>query len=173
MDEKTYIAYARMAGARATPTATTPKTYPVSIALADETDYTHTGQTDFLNNTLDASTGSMRARAVLPNTDMFLTPGMFGRVRMTLGTSAQAVLIPDSAIMIDQSRKFVFTVNTQGVVTSQTVEAGALAHDGLRIITKGLSGSEKIITSGLQRARDGITVKTENPQAPSTQGKTK
>jgi len=166
IDEATYIQCARH-------TAESGKDrveYDVAVALADEKDYSHKGRTDFINNALDTSTGSMRARATLTNEDMFLTPGMFGRVRVMLGTSSKAIQIPDAAIQLDQSRKFVYTVDANGLVTSQTIETGTLSDDGMRVVTKGLKGDEKVIINGLQRAHDGATVSLEAAPAPAPEG---
>lgn len=136
-------------------------TYPVTVSLADEKEFSHEGVTDFLNNQLDRTTGTMQARATFPNKDMFLTPGMFGRARIMLGTQTEAVLIPESAILTDQSRKFVYMVDDKNIVSSQTIETGLLTDDGQREITKGINGNETIIINGLQRVREGVTVTTE------------
>jgi len=170
IDEKSYLDYARAHPDQKKDALS----IPVSIALSDEKDYTHEGTVDFIDNAMNASTGSMRARAVLTNPNFYFTPGMFGRVRVTIGTSQSAVLIPDAALMIDQSRKYVYTVDPKGLVTSQTVETSTLSKTGLRIVTKGLTGQETIIVNGLQRAHDGGTVSPEfeQPAAPAADANT-
>lgn len=152
-----------IAVAAESPAVLEPRTYPVSIALSDETGYPHQGVVDFLNNEIDAGTGTLEARATLPNPGGLLAPGMFGRVRITLGTPVKSVLIPESAIMIDQSRKFVYVVDDKNTASARTIETGALARDTLRVVTTGLTGDEKIVVNGLQRVRDGVTVTAETP----------
>ena len=142
--------------------------YKVAVALADETDYAHTGETYFIDTTLDSGTGTMRARATLTNTSGMLAPGMFGRVRVMLGTEKEAILVPASAILIDQSRKYVYVVGANNTVSSVTVETGATRGD-LQVITKGLTGTEQVVVNGLQRIRDGATVTTEAPPAAAPQ----
>ncbi len=160
IDQQTYLDYARAHPDQKKDALD----IPVTLSLTDKADYSLQGHIDFVDNTLDASTGSMRARAVLANPKLYLTPGMFGRIRVVTGARPKAVLIPDAAVMIDQSRKYVYTVDGKGQVASRTVETGNLSDDGLRVITTGLDGSETIIVNGLQRAHDGGTVTPETAQ---------
>lgn len=138
--------------------------YKVAVALADESDYAHAGETDFIDTTLDSGTGTMRVRALLPNTSGMLAPGMFGRIRVMMGTEREAVMIPSTAILIDQSRKYIYVVNADNTVSAVTVETGATRGD-MQVIEKGLSGTERVVISGLQRIRDGASVTTEAPEA--------
>lgn len=160
VDEQTYLKYTRNIDGRSDGTGAEQK---VHIALTDENDYTHEGRMDFVDNTLNPSTGTMRGRAVLENKSMFLTPGMFGRVRLLGGTTYQGALVPDGAIAIDQSRKTVMVVADDGTVSAVAVETGPII-EGLRVIKKGLSGGENVIINGLQRARPGAKVTADQGQ---------
>lgn len=129
----------------------------VQLRLPSQQDWPYAGRVDFVDNVVDASTGTLRARAVLNNPDLVLTPGQFGRLRLAGSIPYEAVLVPDQAILSDQARKIVLTVDSKGTVQPRVVRIGPL-HLGLRIIREGLDGSETIIIDGLLRARPGGTV---------------
>lgn len=160
VDEQTYLAYSRTIAAQGAGSDRNATGLPVSVALTDEKDYTHPGVMDFIDNQMTTGTGTMRGRAVLENPQMLMTPGMFGRVRIRTGTVEAGILIPDSAIMVDQSRRLVYVVGEGNVVASRTIETGALDR-GLRVVTKGLDGSETIVINGLQRAHEGAPITPE------------
>ena len=130
------------------------------LRLADEADYTHHGRMDFVDNLLNAKTGTIRGRAVFENKDGLLTPGFFGRLRL-FGGEHEALLVPDGAIASDQSRKIVFTVADDGTVGTKLIELGPIV-DGLRVIRSGLAATDRIVVEGLQRARPGQKVKPED-----------
>ena len=143
--------------------ASGPRRYlenPVFVRLADESDYKHRGQMDFIDNTLNPKTGTIRARATFDNKDGLLIPGYFGRVRL-FGGEGEALLIPDSAIASDQASKIVFTVAADGIVGTKRVELGPMA-EGLRVIRSGLAPTDRIVIDGLQRARPGQKVTPED-----------
>ena len=117
----------------------------------------HKGKLDFLDNRLDQSTGTLRARAVVGNKSGLFSPGLFARVRVTGSAAYAAVLLPDEAIGSDQTNKFVYVVDADGTVARKTVKLGPL-HEGLRVVREGLQPDEWVITKGLQRARPGIKV---------------
>jgi membrane fusion protein, multidrug efflux system len=133
---------------------------PVLVRLADETEFTHQGHMDFVDNAVNPKTGTIRGRAVFDNKDGFLTPGFFGRMRLFGGTH-DALLVPDAAIASDQSRKIVFTVADDGTVGIKLVELGPIV-DGLRVIRSGLAATDRIVIDGLPRARPGQKVKPED-----------
>jgi RND family efflux transporter MFP subunit len=114
---------------------------------------------NFVDNVLNTKTGTIRGRAVFDNKDGLLTPGFFGRLRL-FGGESEALLMPDSAIASDQSRKIVFTVAADGTVGIKLVELGPIV-DGLRVVRSGLSAADRIVIGGLQRARPGQKVKAE------------
>ena len=130
---------------------------PVEIRLQDETAYRWKGRIDFLDNTLDRSSGTIRGRATVPNPDGFLTPGMFGQMRLFAARSVDALLVPDEAIVTDQTRQVVYVVDASSKVAQKVVTPGRLI-DGLRVIRAGLTPADRIIISGVQRARPGRQV---------------
>jgi membrane fusion protein, multidrug efflux system len=133
---------------------------PVSVRLADETEYKHQGRMDFVDNVLNPKTGTIRGRAIFDNKDGLLTPGYFGRLRL-FGGQHEALLVPDDAIASDQASKIVFTVADDGTVGSKRIALGPMV-DGLRVIRSGLAPTDRIIIEGLQRARPGQKVTAED-----------
>jgi membrane fusion protein, multidrug efflux system len=130
---------------------------PVEVALTGETKPSHDGKMDFLDNRLDVSTGTLRSRAVVPNKDLSVLPGQFGRVRLIGSSPYEALLIPDTAIATDQSRKIVFVVKDDDTVEAKPVVLGPL-DEGLRVIRDGLKAEDRVIVDGIQRARVGAKV---------------
>jgi RND family efflux transporter MFP subunit len=130
---------------------------PVLVALAEEDDFAHRGTINFVDNKVDPSTGTIHVRAVLPNADRLLTPGLFVRVRLPVGEPAPGVLVTDRAVGTDQDRKYVLVVNDQNVVEYRPVKLGAV-HGGLRAVAEGLAPTEWVIVNGIQRVRPGVTV---------------
>lgn len=129
----------------------------VRIRLQDETDYGHRGRIDFTDNAIDAGSGTLRGRAVLANPDLFLTPGMFGNMRLAAGGPRNALLIPDAAVQTDQARKIVLVVEADGKVGVRPVELGARLGT-LRSIRAGLRPTDRVIVEGVQYARPGTPV---------------
>jgi RND family efflux transporter MFP subunit len=155
-DERSYLKYVRRSQNGKSPSSREARN-PVYLALADEKGFPHKGYTDFVDNRLDPNTGTMRVRAIFPNPDLTLTPGLFGRVRL-LGTGKyEAVLAPDQAIGSDLSQKFVFVVNEQNIVEQRAVQLGPII-DGLRVVREGLKPDDWVIVNGMQRARAGTQV---------------
>ncbi|EQB02237.1 secretion protein HylD [Sphingobium quisquiliarum P25] len=131
----------------------------VEVRLQDEADYRHKGRLDFTDNGLDPRSGTIRIRAVFANPGMFLTPGMFGNMRLANGGKVNALLIPDEAVQSDQARKTVLVVGKDDSVSAKPVELGPVV-DGLRIIRSGLSPSDRVVVSNLQSAVPGGKVAT-------------
>jgi RND family efflux transporter MFP subunit len=129
----------------------------VEIRLQDETDYRWRGRVDFLDNALDRASGTIRLRAVVDNPDGFISPGMFGQLRLFATEPFDALLVPDQAIVTDQMRQVVFVVDGEGLVSQKVVRPGRLI-DGLRVIHEGLAPQDRIVVSGVQRARPGRRV---------------
>lgn len=130
---------------------------PIEIKLQDEGDYRWDGRLDFTDNGLDPRSGTIRGRAVLRNPDLFLTPGMFGNMRLSAGGTVQALLVPDAAIQTDQARKTVLTVAKDGSVAAKAVQLGPVI-DGLRVIRTGIAPSDRVVISGTQMAMPGTKV---------------
>ncbi|HYZ64858.1 MAG TPA: efflux RND transporter periplasmic adaptor subunit [Acetobacteraceae bacterium] len=134
---------------------------PVRIQLADEKDWRHAGHMDFVDNEVNAHSGTIRGRALLDNHDLFLTPGTFGRLQLYGGT-ANALLIPDDAVVSDQARKVVFTIAADNKIVPKPVTLGAFAL-GLRVVESGLVPSDRIVIRGLANpfVRPGAVVAPE------------
>ena len=156
--EADFLHYMRLAAGGARPSSRDVQN-PVSVRLADETEYKHQGRMNFVDNALNPKTGTIRGRAVFDNKDGFLTPGVFGRLRL-FGGEHEALLVPDNAIASDQARKIVFTVAEDGTVETKRVELGPMV-EGLRVIRSGLVPTDRIVIEGLQRARPGQKVAAE------------
>ncbi|BCZ97844.1 efflux RND transporter periplasmic adaptor subunit [Legionella pneumophila serogroup 1] len=124
---------------------------PVLIKLPDEKDYLHQGEVDFLDNVIDSGTGTILARALVPNPDNVIYPGLFARVKLVGSEEYEAILLPDKAINTDQARKFVYVVDNENKVKRVYVELGPLRESGFYIIRSGLKGDEKVIIHGIQR----------------------
>jgi multidrug efflux system membrane fusion protein len=153
-DEETYLRVGRLAQQGAS--------IGVKIGLANEAGFPHEGKLEFIDNRLDASTGSVRMRATFNNADNLLVPGLFARVQ--LGGSAAAktsvTMINDRAVGTDQDRKFVYVVKADGTAEYRPVKLGP-AFDGLRVVRDGVKVGEKIVVNGLQRVRPGAPVTAE------------
>lgn len=133
---------------------------PVRIALADEREFSHEGKMDFVDNRLDPQTGTLRARAVIDNSNGLLTPGLFVRVQLKGRGPYSALLIPDEAIGTDQSKRFVMVVDKEGLAQRRFITTGRL-YDGLRTVEEGLTPEDRVIVSGLMRVRPGMPVKVK------------
>lgn len=142
----------------------------VQVRLSDEAGWPRTGTLDFVDNQIDRASGTIHARASIPNGDLFIAPGQFARLRLPTAAPAPALLIPDAAVMIDQSTKLVLTVDAAGKVRPKPVELGPLA-DGLRIVRGGLAADDRVIVNGLMQARPGTTVTPQQGAIqPGTEG---
>jgi RND family efflux transporter MFP subunit len=156
MSESDYLAYQR-ATQRGTMKSTRDNSVIVSAHLTDEPGWPRQGTMNFIDNQVNRGSGTIRARAVFANPDLLLVPGQFGRIRIPGSEPHMAVLLPDSALITDQSRKLVMTVAADGTVVPKVVRPGPV-HGNLRIIRSGLTGDERIIINGLMRARPGAKV---------------
>lgn len=135
---------------------------PVRMKLSDEDDFKHEGRMDFVDNALNERSATVRARAIFDNKSGFLTPGVFGRLALYGGDIA-GLLVPDAAILSDQARKIVLTVNAENTVVAMPVVLGPMA-DGLRVIKSGLKGDERIVIEGVANpmVRPGVKVAPES-----------
>jgi len=156
MSESDYLAYKRAHANNAGAIADT-----VDIALGDEDNFTRQGKLDFIDNAVDRGSGTLHARATVPNPDLFLTPGVFARLRLTVGAPHPALFVPDSAVFLDQSNHVVMTVAANGTIVPRQVETGAM-QGGLREIRGGIGPSARVVIDGLMRAQPGAKVKPES-----------
>lgn len=164
VDERSYLSYLAegLNGTRLKTTGT-----PVFVALTNETEAKHTGRLDFVDNRMDQASGTIRLRAVFPNGDMTLTPGLFGRIRIPGSSVYQGVLLPEEAIGSDQDRRIVYVVGPDNKVTARPVRPGPRI-DGYRVIREGLKGDETVVVNGLMRVRPGALVDPKPTTLPPT-----
>jgi RND family efflux transporter MFP subunit len=155
-DENAYLRYQAMArsGERS---SSRDQRNPVRVGLADEQGFPHKGYMNFVDNQLNVSTGTIRGRAVLSNSEGRFTPGMFARVQLLGSAEHEAILIEERAIGTDQGQKFVLLVGDHNTLEYRAVELGREA-DGLRIVRKGLKPGDVIVAAGLQRLRPGLKI---------------
>ncbi len=142
----------------------------VNLALNGQVQFGYKGTIDFIDTRLDAKAGTLRARAVFPNADGSLIPGMYARLQLGGSAKTSSVLITDKAVGTDQGRKFVYTVGADGKAAYRPVQLGGMA-EGLRVVTGGLKAGEVVVVNGLQRVRPGAplspqTIKMEEADAP-------
>ena len=148
-DERAFLRYAEMARNGERPSERDGKV-PVQVALADESDFPHTGVVDFLDNQVDRSTGTIRARALLDNADRAFTPGLYARVRLLGSGEFKAALVDDKAVLTDQDRKYVYVVDKEGKAQRRDIQLGRTA-EGLRIVQQGLAAGDRVIIDGVQK----------------------
>jgi RND family efflux transporter MFP subunit len=173
MDERTLLeqrARNREAGGSSRASDIEALQIPVEISLANEDGYHHRGILDFVDNRVDPSTGTLKARAVLSNADRALEPGLFVRVRLPLGEPRPSLLVTDRAVGTDQGNKFLYVVNDKDVAEYRAVKLGPVTDDGLRVVSQGLEAGERIVINGIQRVRPGLTVTPQNTSMLPPQG---
>jgi RND family efflux transporter MFP subunit len=155
-DEQTYLRYTQMAKNGERPSSRDSGN-PVNVGLANEEGFPHPGTMDFVDNQLNPQTGTIRARAVLPNKEGVFTPGLFARVQLLGSGEYSAILIDDRAVNTDQSQKYVFVLGADNKVEYRKVKLGRVI-DGLRVVREGLKAGDVIIVNGAQRVHPGIAV---------------
>jgi RND family efflux transporter MFP subunit len=129
----------------------------VAIGLSDENTFPRKGKLDFVDNALDRSSGTIHARATVANPDLFLAPGQFARLRVAVAPPASVLLLPDAAVVLDQSQHMVMTVAADGTVVPKIVETGDI-RGGLRVVKSGLDANDRVVIDGLVRAVPGSKV---------------
>src|SRR5437588_1605331 len=134
-----------------------PLANKVAIGLSDESNFSREGTLDFIDNALDRSSGTIHARATVPNPDLFLAPGQFARLRVAIAPPTPVYLLPDGAVVLDQSQRLVMTVGSDATVKPKIVTTGDL-RGGLRVIQSGLEPSDRVVIDGLVRAIPGTKV---------------
>jgi multidrug efflux system membrane fusion protein len=155
MSESDYLAFTQARARRSGPLANR-----VDFSLGDEDRFDHHGTLDFVDNVIDASSGTILARATVSNPDLSIVPGEFARVRLAVAPPAPALLLPDDAIIPDQSQDLVMTVAPNGTVVPKIVAVGDL-RGGLRVIRSGLAPTDRVIIDGLMHAMPGAKVAAE------------
>ena len=145
-DEQSFLRYRELArkGERAN------SDNPVRVGLASETGFPHSGMVNFVNNQVDAATGTINVRATVPNPDGVFVPGLYARVQLEGRAEHMAMLIDDKAIMTDQDRKYVYVLGPEDKAKRKDIVLGSV-HDGLRVVQSGLDANDKVIVAGLQK----------------------
>jgi RND family efflux transporter MFP subunit len=133
---------------------------PVDLQLEDESDYPHQGFIESFDNQVNADTGSILLRAVFPNDDGRILPGLFARIRLPLSERHPALLVNESAIGTDQADKFVLTLSSTNTVQYRPIKLGSLI-DGQRVVLSGLEPGDKVVVNGMARVRPGMPVTPE------------
>jgi RND family efflux transporter MFP subunit len=154
--ENDYLKYIDMARSGERPLSRDARN-PVRMAVGNETAFLHEGYMDFVDNRVQAGTGTLLGRAVFPNPDRHLTPGMFVRVRLIASAPYKGLLINDRAISTDQDRRFVLVVGAGDMLEYRAVTTGPVV-DGLRVVRDGLVAGDRIVVNGLQRVRPGMQI---------------
>jgi RND family efflux transporter MFP subunit len=155
MSEADYNSYLRQGPGRGHEEQSGPQT--VGISLADSTEFTREGTLNFIDNALDRSSGTIHARAVVANSTLQLTPGGFARVRLSIAKAAPVLLVPDAAVLPDQSSHVVLTVAQDGTVSPKQVQIGDL-RGGLRVIRSGLAPTDHVVIDSIPLAHPGAKV---------------
>jgi RND family efflux transporter MFP subunit len=162
MSEADFLGYQRAVLAGELP-STSKRSTLVNVKLVDEDNWLRQGQMNFVDNVVDPNSGTVRARAEFPNPDGLIQPGQFGTIRIPGSPEYPAVLIPDEAIVTDQSQKLVMTVTPDNKIVPKVIRPGP--HEfGLRIVRKGLTGDDRIVIDGLVRVRPGMQVRPKDGQ---------
>jgi RND family efflux transporter MFP subunit len=147
-DEQTFLKYAA---------AERGKQSPVYMGLMTEDGYPHQGKLTFIDNAMDAKSGTISGRAIFANGDGRFTPGLFARIRLVSDASQTVALAPDRAVATDLGKRFVVVVGKDNKAEYRPVEIGPLAGN-LRIIRQGLKPGDRVIVGGLQKVKPGDTV---------------
>ncbi|CAM2802467.1 efflux RND transporter periplasmic adaptor subunit [Legionella worsleiensis] len=137
----------------ATPSKASNNLNSISLKLQDETQFVHQGTMDFIDNVVDKGTGTVQGRATIPNPEHIIYPGLFGRARLISSREYDAILLPDKAINVDQTKNFVYIVDKENKIQRVYVELGPLRDSGYYVIKSGLKGDELVVISGIQRIR--------------------
>jgi RND family efflux transporter MFP subunit len=152
ISENDYAAFQQSRAGQSGPLADT-----VNISPTGDSGYGHTGTLNFIDNTLDRASGTIHARATIPNSDLSLTPGGFARVRLATTAPQPALLVPDAAVLEDQTDHMVYVVDDNNVVSPRKVEIGDL-RGGLRVIRSGLSSTDRVVIDGIPAVRPGSKI---------------
>ena len=168
VDERTVLQVRRLI-AKGEVTSARDKAIHVELSLADDDDFSLKGTVNFVDNQVSPTTGTLRLRAEVENPRKLLAPGMFVRVKVPIGIPHDAVLVQEEALGSDQGQRFVYVLDDDNKVQYRRIKAGRL-NSGLRIVNEGLQTSDRVVVSGLQRVRPGVTVRPKFAEAkPSEQ----
>ena len=153
MSEADYLAYKRFVASKQPGLDSS-----IQASLSDEQGWRRRGTLDFIDNQIDRGSGTLHARASLTNPDLLIAPGQFARLRLPVSAPRPVMLVPDAALVTDQSRKLLMVVTADGRVVPKPVEIGALDGEQLRVITSGIAATDQVVINGLMRVRPGMKV---------------
>lgn len=160
-DENIYLKYQAQAMSGERPSSRDVRN-PVQVGLATDTEFPFRGEMDFVDNQVDPQTGTIQGRAVIPNPDGYLIPGLFARVRLLGSGAHEAVLIHEAAVLTDQDRKYVYVVTADNQAVRRDIELGREV-DGLRVVDAGLEPGDRIVVNGVRKIFfSGAPVKPES-----------
>ncbi len=131
--------------------------FPIFLNLEGESEYSRQGAVEYMDSEVDHTTGTIQVRASFENSDLFILPGMYAKIRIPVQEIKEALLVPEVALSADQRGRFLLTVDSENKVVYKSVKIGAL-QDGMRVITEGISSDDRVIVKGIQRARPGSPV---------------
>ncbi|MCA8981847.1 MAG: efflux RND transporter periplasmic adaptor subunit [Planctomycetes bacterium] len=160
ISERTFTEFLREFSARAVDEGSERARHPVQVALEGDEGFPHEGYIDFIENTAQSSTGTIQVRAVVPNSDYRMYPGLFARVRVPQDVIEGAVLVQEKAISADLGGKFVLLVGANGTVERRYLKLGQQQGE-LRVVNDGLTADEAYIVDGMIRARPGLPARTQ------------
>lgn len=156
VDEQTFIRFVR--------STDDPQSMPIELTLASDDSVTYEGRLHAFDNRLDTASGTIRARAIVENTDGALTPGMFAQIRLGSPGLSEEIIVPERAIGTNQNKKFVLVVDASNTARYREVTLGKQWR-GQRIIAKGLASGDTVIVGGLAHVRPDAPV-TPKPAQP-------
>jgi RND family efflux transporter MFP subunit len=157
MSESDFLAYQRAVAEGKLP-STRDRATVVYARLVDEQDWTLQGAMNFVDNVVDEGSGTVRGRATFPNANGLITPGQFGRIRVPGSPEYDAILVPEAAIVTDQSRKQLMVLGPDNKIEPRVIRPGPSQPGGLRIMRSGIKPEDKFVIGGLMRARPGTAV---------------
>lgn len=157
MSERDFVAYGRAVKSSELQSIR-DRDVPIEARLQDDEGWPYQGRMSFVDNRLESGAGTIRARAVLANVDLFITPGQFGRLRLASSGARDALLVPETALLTDQASRIVLTVAEDDTLRATPVRLGARLPGGLRVVESGLRPEDRVVINGLLRARAGQKV---------------
>jgi RND family efflux transporter MFP subunit len=167
VDERTLLTVRRLVQQRKA-NSYRETTLPVYLGLSDEEGFPHEGAINFADNQVDPMTGTLKVRGEFPNPNRLLSPGLFARIRLPIGTPHKATLVAERALGTEQGQRYLFVVNDKNEIVYRKVKLGSL-QGGLRVIDDGLAMGEKVVVNGLQRVRQGAKVEAKLVPMPSAE----
>jgi RND family efflux transporter MFP subunit len=139
---------------------------PVTLILADGSVHPEQGKFVFIDRAVDSKTATLRVRAEFKNGQKLLRPGMFGRIKVDLGTRGDSILVPERALAELQGKSFVWVIGEGNKASQRPVKVGEVIGGDV-LVVEGLKAGERIVLEGLQKVREGMVVEVVKPAAPA------